>query len=84
MIGDQLDIYSLLFGLSADEPTSGLDSFQAHRVMQTLKELTEEGKTVVASIHQPRSSIFEMFDDLLVPPPNLFPVWSCTCTSLCL
>mmetsp|Transcript_19242 Transcript_19242/g.58081 ORF Transcript_19242/g.58081 Transcript_19242/m.58081 type:complete len:689 (-) Transcript_19242:421-2487(-) len=50
----------------ADEPTSGLDSFQAQRVMQTLKDLAGEGKTVVASIHQPRSSIFEMFDDLLL------------------
>lgn len=50
----------------ADEPTSGLDSFQAQRVMQTLKDLAEEGKTVIASIHQPRSSIFEMFDDLLL------------------
>lgn len=38
--------------------------------MQTLKDLAGEGKTVVASIHQPRSSIFEMFDDLLV---HLFP-----------
>jgi ABC-type multidrug transport system ATPase subunit len=54
---------SLVF---ADEPTSGLDSFQAQRVMQTLKDLASEGKTVVCSIHQPRSSIFEMFDDLLL------------------
>lgn len=34
--------------------------------MQTLKDLAGEGKTVVCSIHQPRSSIFEMFDDLLL------------------
>ena len=36
------------------------------QVMQTLKDLASEGKTVVCSIHQPRSSIFEMFDDLLL------------------
>ena len=34
--------------------------------MQTLKDLADEGRTVVCSIHQPRSSIFAMFDDLLL------------------
>ena len=42
----------------ADEPTSGLDSFQAQRVMETLSNLArEQNKTVICSIHQPRSSI---------------------------
>lgn len=66
-------------GSDADEPTSGLDSFQAQRVMQTLKDLAEEGKTVVASIHQPRSSIFEMFDDLLVCSPTTVLVCIAAC-----
>ena len=49
----------------ADEPTSGLDSFQAQRVMETLSNLArEQNKTVICSIHQPRSSIVELFDDL--------------------
>lgn len=34
--------------------------------MSTLRQLAENGHTVVCSIHQPRSSIFRMFDDLLV------------------
>lgn len=34
--------------------------------MQTLKELAQEGCTVIASIHQPRSSIFLLFDDLML------------------
>lgn len=34
--------------------------------MQTLKDLADEGRTVVCSIHQPRSSIFALFDDLLL------------------
>ncbi len=34
--------------------------------MQTLKDLAQAGHTVVASIHQPRSSIFTMFDDVLL------------------
>ena len=34
--------------------------------MQTLKDLASAGHTVVVSIHQPRSSIFAMFDDVLL------------------
>ena len=38
-----------------------------HRqVVATLKDLAGAGHTVVASIHQPRSSIYAMFDDLLL------------------
>lgn len=32
--------------------------------MQALKDLASGGHTVLASIHQPRSSIFAMMDDL--------------------
>ena len=48
----------------ADEPTSGLDSFQAERVAQILKTLAEEGNTVIASIHQPRASVYALFDEI--------------------
>ncbi|CEM19507.1 unnamed protein product [Vitrella brassicaformis CCMP3155] len=51
----------------ADEPSSGLDSFQALQVMEVLHRLCRDlNKTVVASIHQPRSSIWSLFDDVLV------------------
>ena len=49
-----------------DEPTTGLDSFQAEKVMETLKQLVDDGHTVICSIHQPRSSVFAMFDDLML------------------
>ena len=52
--------------LFLDEPTSGLDSFQAQQVVQSLKALADEGCTVVMSIHQPRGSIYNLFDDLLL------------------
>ncbi|CAN0139562.1 unnamed protein product, partial [Ectocarpus sp. 12 AP-2014] len=49
-----------------DEPTSGLDSHQALQVMATVRDLCLEGHTVIVAIHQPRSSIYALFDDLLL------------------
>lgn len=54
---------SLIF---LDEPTTGLDSFTATSVMETLKELAANGRTIVQTIHQPNSDIFEMFDRLML------------------
>ncbi|XP_016509281.2 ABC transporter G family member 7 isoform X1 [Nicotiana tabacum] len=48
----------------ADEPTSGLDAFQAERVMETLRQLAQDGHTVICSIHQPRGSVYAKFDDI--------------------
>lgn len=45
-----------------DEPTTGLDSYTAFGVMETLKELAAQGRTIVQTIHQPNSDIFDMFD----------------------
>jgi len=52
--------------LFLDEPTSGLDSFQALAVMDSMKSVAMNGRLVVTVIHQPRSSIFDMFDKLLL------------------
>ncbi|EGF82438.1 hypothetical protein BATDEDRAFT_86245 [Batrachochytrium dendrobatidis JAM81] len=52
--------------LVIDEPTSGLDAFTAHHIMLTLKNLAQSGRTIVCSIHQPRSDIFSMFDHILL------------------
>ena len=54
---------SLIF---LDEPTSGLDSFSAESVMTTLLKLARGQKTIITTIHQPRSSIFAIFDNLLL------------------
>jgi len=54
---------SILF---LDEPTSGLDSRGALVVMRALKRIADTGRTICATIHQPSSAVFAMFDDLLL------------------
>eukprot|EP00668_Euglena_longa_P010990 GGOE01013334.1.p1 GENE.GGOE01013334.1~~GGOE01013334.1.p1 ORF type:complete len:710 (-),score=241.62 GGOE01013334.1:918-2837(-) len=51
--------------LFLDEPTSGLDSFTAESVVNTCKTLANHGHTVVATIHQPNSDIFRMFNKVM-------------------
>lgn len=52
--------------LFLDEPTSGLDATAAGSIMKTLKALSKLGISVIVIIHQPRSEIFEMIDDLIL------------------
>ena len=52
--------------LFLDEPTSGLDSYNSLVVIKLLRELCQEGKTVICTIHQPRSTIYKLFDKLLL------------------
>ncbi|TMW63035.1 hypothetical protein Poli38472_005653 [Pythium oligandrum] len=54
---------SLLF---VDEPTSGLDSFMAETVVMQMRDLARRGRTVIATIHQPSSELFELFDKLFL------------------
>ncbi len=50
-----------------DEPTSGLDSITALIICKRLKHMAFSGKyTIVSTIHQPQSKIFNLFDNLLL------------------
>ncbi|XP_072985793.1 ABC transporter G family member 1-like isoform X2 [Typha latifolia] len=51
--------------LFLDEPTSGLDSAASFHVMNRIVKLArQDGLTIIASIHQPASEVFELFDSL--------------------
>ncbi|OQR85265.1 ATP-binding Cassette (ABC) Superfamily [Achlya hypogyna] len=52
--------------LFLDEPTSGLDARSAKIIMSGIRKIASTGRTVVCTIHQPSTEVFEMFDNLLL------------------
>lgn len=55
---------SILF---LDEPTSGLDAYNARNVVDVLVKLARDfNRTIVFTIHQPRSNIVSLFDNLVL------------------
>ncbi len=59
---------SILF---LDEPTTGLDAFAALNIMDHMSCLAALGHTIIASVHQPRSAIWDMFHKARSPIPWL-------------
>lgn len=49
-----------------DEPTSGLSSKDSEKITDILNELKEQGKIIIATIHQPNPDIFQKFDKILL------------------
>ena len=54
---------SLLF---LDEVTTGLDATSAYQLVKTLKTLVSKGRTIVMTIHQPRSEIWGLVDNIIL------------------
>lgn len=52
--------------LFLDEVTTGLDATSAFQLIRTLKTLALKGRTIIVTIHQPRSEIWGLFDRLLL------------------
>ncbi|KAJ1942183.1 ATP-binding cassette transporter snq2, partial [Linderina macrospora] len=52
--------------LFLDEPTSGLDAQASFTIVTFLRRLAAEGQTILCTIHQPSSMLFEQFDRLLL------------------
>ncbi|KAG0245030.1 hypothetical protein BGW41_004287 [Actinomortierella wolfii] len=52
--------------LVLDEPTTGLDAMSALAIMHTLKAIARTGRTVICTIHQPRSAIWDELDNVVL------------------
>ena len=53
--------------LILDEPTSGLDSYMSNSVIKILNKLaTEDGKTIIFTIHQPSYKIYSELNRLIL------------------
>lgn len=61
----QVSIISTEFSTPAKTRT-GLDAHSAFQIVQTLKDLARAGRTVIISIHTPRSEIWDLFDQVIL------------------
>ncbi|XP_016924435.3 protein scarlet [Drosophila suzukii] len=52
--------------LFCDEPTTGLDSYSAQQLVATLYELAQKGTTILCTIHQPSSQLFDNFNNVML------------------
>jgi ABC-type multidrug transport system ATPase subunit len=52
--------------LVLDEVTTGLDSYTAYQLLETLSRLAKRGRTIILSLHQPRSDAYSLFSRILL------------------
>ncbi|TLS27661.1 hypothetical protein PpBr36_04818 [Pyricularia pennisetigena] len=62
--------------LLLDEPTSGLDAFTTLSLMELFAGLASEGRTLILTIHQARSDLFQQFGNVLLLARGGSPVYS--------
>ena len=62
--------------LLLDEPTSGLDAFTASSIIEVLRGLAEEGRTLVLTIHQSRSDLWNYFGNVLLLARGGYPAYA--------
>lgn len=65
-VGIGIELVTLPTILLLDEPTSALDAVNTRLVVQALGTLARRGILVIASLHQPRFSVYQMIDTLMV------------------
>ncbi|ORD97866.1 AB15G [Hepatospora eriocheir] len=49
-----------------DEPLTGLDVFSTGKIISLIKELSNLGKAVLLSVHEPSESLFNFFDEFIL------------------
>lgn len=52
--------------LLMDEPLTGVSQYEASVMMLTFREMVNQDRTVVASVYQPTSEMFKLFDSVLL------------------
>ncbi|KAI0388426.1 P-loop containing nucleoside triphosphate hydrolase protein [Xylariaceae sp. FL0594] len=62
--------------LFLDEPTTGLDATSAYQLVRTLKDLARKGRTVIATLHSPRSEIWDLLDNFVLLSRGGCPIYS--------
>lgn len=55
-----------LVSIATNSIATGLDASIALNVIQALKDIAASGKTVIVTVHQPRSDIWAAIDNLLL------------------
>jgi hypothetical protein len=48
------------------EPTTGLDAFNSYIILEILWKLAKKGRTVILSVHAPRTDAYVLFDRILL------------------
>lgn len=61
-----VEIVSLPDLIYLDEPTTGLDSSISYEVMAAVRNLANQNRTVICTIHQPSPQTYLLFDKLLL------------------
>jgi ABC-type multidrug transport system ATPase subunit len=61
--------------LFMDEPTSGLSSRDSENIMNLLRRLSFKGTLIFVVIHQPSSTIYKLFDKLILLDTGGFPIY---------
>lgn len=52
--------------LLIDEPTSGLSSVDSEKIIDLLKDIVNDGKIIITVIHQPSSSMYQKFNQVIL------------------